>query len=42
MEIGKYLHTGNSRMEEPETPGNPPPWNGVYKGYWNHGVPEWS
>ena len=42
MEIGKYLHTVilGWRSRRPLAP--PPPWNGVYKGDWNRGVPEWS
>ena len=31
MEFGKYLRTVILGMEEPETPGKPPPWDGVYK-----------
>ena len=27
-------------MEALETPGNPP-WDGVYKEDWNHGISEW-
>ena len=42
MEFDRYLHTRilDWRNQNPlATP--PPPWNGVYKADWNHGVSEW-